>query len=67
MGGTVMDNEVQMLKQRIKNLEIALQGSTDLLEDMINDPSVGGLYRLLSDAEELIGENRAVLEGEFEE
>ena len=58
---------IEMLKQRIKILEIALEESTDLLEGMINDPSVGGLYRLLSDAEELIGENRAVLEGEFEE
>jgi len=62
-----MDNEIEMLKQRIKNLEIALQESNDLLEDMIADPSVGSMYRLLCDAEELVGENRAILEGEFEE
>ena len=59
--------DIEMLKRRIENLEAALSETTELLEDMINDPSVGGLYRLLSDAEELIGENRAVLEGEFEE
>lgn len=58
--------DIEMLKQRIRNLESALANSNDLLTEMINDPTVGGLYRLLADAEELIGENNAVLEGEYE-
>lgn len=58
--------DIEMLKQRIRNLEAALANSNDLLTEMINDPTVGGLYRLLADAEELIGENNAVLEGEYE-
>jgi hypothetical protein len=59
--------DIEMLKQRIRHLEAALADSNDLLTEMINDPTVGGLYRLLADAEELIGENNAVLDGEFEE
>lgn len=58
--------DIEILKQRIRNLESALANSNDLLTEMINDPTVGGLYRLLADAEELIGENNAVLEGEYE-
>jgi len=62
-----IEAETAMLRSRIRNLENALQETNNLLEDMIGDPSVGSLYRLLCDAEELIGENRAVLEGEFED
>lgn len=59
--------DIEMLKRRIQNLETALSETTDLLEEMISEPTVGRLNILLSDAEEFIGENRAVLEGEFEE
>lgn len=59
--------EIEILKRRIENLEAALRETTDLLEEMISEPTVGRLNILLSDAEEFIGENRAVLEGEFEE
>lgn len=59
--------EIEMLKRRIENLEAALRETNDLLEDMISEPTVGRLSILLSAAEDLIGENRAVLEGEFEE
>ena len=59
--------DIEMLKRRIENLEAALRETTDLLEEMISEPTVGRLNILLSDAEEFIGENRAVLEGEFEE
>ena len=62
-----VESETAMLKRRIQNLEAALMDSNDLLVEMINDPTVGGLYRLLADAEDLIGENNAVLDGEFEE
>jgi hypothetical protein len=59
--------DIEMLKRRIQNLEAALSETTDLLEEMISEPTVGRLNILLSDAEEFIGENRAVLKGEFEE
>jgi len=59
--------DIEMLKRRIENLEAALSETTDLLEEMISEPTVGRLNILLSHAEEFIGENRAVLEGEFEE
>ena len=59
--------DIEMMKRRIQNLEAALSETTDLLEEMISEPTVGRLNILLSDAEEFIGENRAVLEGEFEE
>ena len=59
--------DIEMLKRRIENLEAALRETNDLLEDMISEPTVGRLSILLSAAEDLIGENRAVLEGEFEE
>ena len=59
--------DIEMLKRRIQNLEAALRETNDLLEDMISEPTVGRLSILLSDAEEFIGENRAILEGEFEE
>ena len=59
--------DIEMLKRRIENLEAALSETTDLLEEMISEPTVGRLNILLSDAEEFIGENRAVLEGEFED
>ena len=59
--------DIEMLKRRIENLETALRETNDLLEDMISEPTVGRLSILLSAAEDLIGENRAVLEGEFEE
>ena len=63
----VVESEVAMLKRRIQNLEAALMDNNDLLTEMINDPTVGGLYRLLADAEELIGENNAVLDGDYED
>ena len=59
--------DIEMLKRRIENLEAALRETNNLLEDMISEPTVGRLCILLSAAEDLIGENRAVLEGEFEE
>ena len=59
--------DIEMLKRRIQNLETALSETTDLLEEMISEPTVGRLNIILSDHEEFIGENRAVLEGEFEE
>ena len=59
--------DIEMLKRRIENLETALSETTDLLEKMISEPTVGRLNILLSDAEEFIGENRAVLEGEYED
>ncbi len=59
--------DIEMLKRRIQNLEAALSETTDLLEEMISEPTVGRLNILLSDAEEFIGENRSILEGEFEE
>ena len=59
--------DIEMLKRRIENLEAALRETNDLLEDMISEPTVGRLNILLSDAEEFIGENRAVLEGEYED
>jgi hypothetical protein len=66
--GRVLDmNEVEMLQQRIKNLEAMLNQTTNFLDEIV---SRGNLYNISSymyDAEELIGESRAVLEGEFEE
>lgn len=59
--------DIEMLKRRIENLEAALRETNDLLEEMISEPTVGRLNILLSAAEDLIGENRSVLEGEFEE
>ena len=59
--------DIEMLNRRIQNLEAALRETNDLLEDMISEPTVGRFSILLSDAEEFIGENRAVLEGEFED
>ena len=59
--------DIEMLKRRIENLEAALRETNDLLEDMISEPTVGRLNILLSDAEEFIGENRSILEGEFED
>jgi hypothetical protein len=66
--GRVLDmNEVEMLQQRIKNLEAMLNQTTNFLDEIV---SRGNLYNISSymyDAEELIGEARSVLEGEFEE
>ena len=66
--GLVLDmNEVEMLQQRIKNLEAMLNQTTNFLDEIV---SRGNLYNISSymyDAEELIGEARSVLEGEFEE
>ncbi len=59
--------DIEMLKRRIENLEAALSETTDLLEEMISEPTVGRLNILLSDAEEFIGENRAVLDGDYED
>lgn len=57
----------EMLLARIENLEAALRTSNDLLRNMVDNPSVGSLYRLLGDAEDQVSENESVLEGEFEE
>ena len=60
-------SEVEMLQQRIKNLEAMLNQTTNFLDEIV---SRGNLYNISSymyDAEELIGEARSVLEGEFEE
>ena len=67
MVNDVIESDVAMLRKRIQNLEAALMDNNDLLTEMINDPTVGGLYRLLADAEELIGENNAVLDGDYED
>ena len=60
-------NNVKSLEERIKNLEAMLNQTTNFLDEVI---SRGNLYNISSymyDAEELIGEARSVLEGEFEE
>ena len=64
---TIDMTEVQALEQRIKNLEAMLTQTTDLLDDMVRSANVFDICEYLTDAEELIGESRSVLEGEFEE
>jgi len=66
--GQVLDmNEVEMLQQRVKHLEEMLNQTTNLLDDMVRSANVFDICDYLTDAEELIGESRAVLEGEVEE
>ena len=66
--GQVLDmNEVEMLQQRVKHLEVMLAQTTDLLDDMVRSGNVFDICSWLTDAEELIGESRAVLDGEVEE
>lgn len=66
--GRVLDmNEVEMLQQRVKHLEEMLAQTTNLLNDMLRSGNVFDICDYLNDAEELIGESRAVLEGEVEE
>jgi len=64
---TIDMTEVQVLQQRIKNLEAMLTQATDLLDDMIRSGNVFDICEYLADAEEFVGESRAVLEGELEE
>jgi hypothetical protein len=60
-------NEVEMLQQRIKNLEAILTQTTDLLDDLVSRANLQNIAYHLADAEELAGEARAVLDGEFED
>jgi t-SNARE complex subunit (syntaxin) len=64
---TIDMTEVQVLQQRIKNLEAMLTQATDLLDDMVRSGNVFDICEYLVDAEEFVGESRAVLEGELEE
>ena len=59
-------NEVEMLQQRIKNLEAMLTQATDLLY-MVSSGNIHEICDCLADAEELVGESRALLEEEFKE
>ena len=63
----LQQREVEMLQQRIKNLEALLTQATDLLDSMVSSANIHDICDYLADAEELVGESRAVLEGEFEE
>jgi hypothetical protein len=60
-------NEVEMLQQRIKNLEAMLTQATDLLDYMVSRGNIHEICDYLADAEELVGESRALLEEEFKE
>jgi t-SNARE complex subunit (syntaxin) len=60
-------NEVEMLQQRIKNLEAMLTQATDLLDYMLSSGNIHEICDNLADAEELVGESRALLEEEFKE
>jgi t-SNARE complex subunit (syntaxin) len=64
---TIDMTEVQVLQQRIKNLEAMLTQATDLLDSMVSSANIHDICDYLADAEEFVGESRAVLEGEFEE
>jgi hypothetical protein len=60
-------NEVEMLQQRIKNLEAMLTQTTNFLDEIVSRGNLYNISSYMHDAEELIGEARSVLEGEFEE
>jgi hypothetical protein len=59
--------EVEMLQQRIKNLEAMLTQTTNFLDELVSRGNLYNISNYMHDAEELIGEVRSVLEGEFEE
>jgi hypothetical protein len=59
--------EVEMLQQRIKNLEAMLTQTTNFLDEIVSRGNLYNISNYMHDAEELIGEVRSVLEGEFEE
>jgi hypothetical protein len=66
--GLVLDmTEVEMLQQRIKNLEAMLTQTTNFLDEIVSRGNLYNISNYMHDAEELIGEVRSVLEGEFEE
>jgi hypothetical protein len=66
--GLVLDmTEVEMLQQRIKNLEAMLTQTTNFLDEIVSRGNLYNISNYMYDAEELIGEARSVLEGEFEE
>ena len=66
--GLVLDmTEVEMLQQRIKNLEAMLTQTTNFLDELVSRGNLYNISNYMHDAEELIGEVRSVLEGEFEE
>jgi hypothetical protein len=66
--GRVLDmNEIEMLQQRIKNLEAMLNQTTNFLDEIVSRGNLYNISNYMHDAEELIGEARSVLEGEFEE
>jgi len=66
--GLVLDmTEVEMLQQRIKNLEAMLTQTTNILDEIVSRGNLYNISNYMHDAEELIGEARSVLEGEFEE
>ena len=56
-----MSDEVKMLQQRIQILETMLTQATDLLDDMVTNANIHDICNYLADAEEFIGESRAVL------
>ena len=60
-------SEVEMLQQRIKNLEAMLNQTTNFLDEIVSRGNLYNISNYMHDAEELIGEARSVLEGEFEE
>ena len=60
-------NNVKRLEARIKNLEEMLTQTTDLLDSMVSNANIHDISQALMDAEEMVGEARCVLEGEFEE
>ena len=62
-----VESEVELLKQRIKNLGAMLTQTTDLLDDLVSRANLHDIADYMADAEELVSEARSVLEGEFEE
>jgi hypothetical protein len=60
-------NNIKMLEERIKNLEAMLNQTTNFLDEIVSRGNLYNISNYMHDAEELIGEARSFLEGEFEE
>jgi hypothetical protein len=61
------ESKIAMLRERIQHLETALRQTTELLETMVYHPNVHNISSCLDYADDLVEENLAILEGEFED